>query len=281
MSEESRIFPLSKQGVQKAAVLFRDEEGTVKETLILSALQGLMGTLKGDDPDNPQTVRSIVGDLAFLAGEADNDAAKELIRTANVPLLAAISGTAEQQERWAEQLDAVLPESRRTTRYAIKKEPDVFDREKLRGYLDLLPEGFQLVQIDAQWYSVCMQEEWSCDFVSSFPDADAYEKNGLGFLILNEAGQPVAGASSYSYYNGGIEIEIDTHIDYRRRKLALIVGARLILACLERGLYPSWDAANLASVALSEKLGYHLEHPYTAWFQPQIVRTAKEKSQHG
>ena len=280
MSEESRIFPLSKQGVQKAAVLFRDEEGTVKETLILSALQGLMGTLKGDDPDNPQTVRSIVGDLAFLAGEADNDAAKELIRTANVPLLAAISGTAEQQERWAEQLDAVLPESRRTTRYAIKKEPDVFDREKLRGYLNLLPEGFQLVQIDAQWYSVCMQEEWSCDFVSSFPDADAYEKNGLGFLILNEAGQPVAGASSYSYYNGGIEIEIDTHIDYRRRKLALIVGARLILACLERGLYPSWDAANLASVALSEKLGYHLEHPYTAWFQPQIVRTAKEKSQH-
>ena len=32
---------------------------------------------------------------------------------------------------------------------------------------------------------------------------------------------------------------------------------------------------------LSEKLGYHFDHPYTAWFQPQIVRTAKEKSQHG
>ena len=30
-----------------------------------------------------------------------------------------------------------------------------------------------------------------------------------------------------------------------------------------------------------EKLGYHFDHPYTAWFQPQIVRTAKEKSQHG
>lgn len=281
MSEESRIFPLSEQGVQKAAVLFRDEEGELKETMILSALQGLMGTLTGDDPDEPQTVRSIVGDLTFFAGDADNDAAKELIRTANTPLLAAISGTAEQQERWAEQLDAVLPDSRRTTRYAIKKEPDVFDREQLRGYLDLLPEGYRIVQIDAQWYPVCMKEEWSCDFVSNFPDADAYEKNGLGFLILNEAGQPVAGASSYSYYNGGIEIEIDTHIDYRRRKLAQIAGARLILACLERGLYPSWDAANLGSVALSEKLGYHFDHPYTAWFQPQIVRTAKEKSQHG
>ena len=32
--------------------------------------------------------------------------------------------------------------------------------------------------------------------------------------------------------------------------------------CLERGLYPSWDAATPISVALAEKLGYHFSHTY-------------------
>ena len=34
---------------------------------------------------------------------------------------------------------------------------------------------------------------------------------------------------------------------------------------LDHGLYPSWDAQNLWSVALAEKLGYHFEHAYTAY----------------
>ena len=87
---------------------------------------------------------------------------------------------------------------------------------------------------------------------------------------------PVAGASSYSAYrgtdrrdeagkNGGIEIEIDTREDYRRQGLASVCGARLILECLDRGLYPSWDAQNRWSVSLAEKLGYHFSHEYTAY----------------
>ena len=38
----------------------------------------------------------------------------------------------------------------------------------------------------------------------------------------------------------------------------------MILECLSRGLYPSWDAQNLQSVALAEKLGYHYSHTYSA-----------------
>ena len=44
--------------------------------------------------------------------------------------------------------------------------------------------------------------------------------------------------------------------------LAAACGARLILACLDRGLYPSWDAIDLRSVSLAEKLGYHRAEPY-------------------
>ena len=42
-------------------------------------------------------------------------------------------------------------------------------------------------------------------------------------------------------------------------------GAALILECLERGLYPSWDAHTEISAALAEKLGYHVSHPYVVY----------------
>lgn len=73
------------------------------------------------------------------------------------------------------------------------------------------------------------------------------------------------GASSYSAYLGGIEIEIDTKKEYRRKGLASVCGARLILECISRDLYPSWDAQNLWSAALAEKLGYHFGYEYDAY----------------
>ena len=60
----------------------------------------------------------------------------------------------------------------------------------------------------------------------------------------------VAGASSYTVYDGGIEIQIDTQLKHRRKGLAAACGAKLILECLERGLYPSWDAHDRRSAAL-------------------------------
>lgn len=54
-------------------------------------------------------------------------------------------------------------------------------------------------------------------------------------------------------------------IDQRRKGLASVCGAKLILECMKRGLYPSWDAQNKGSVALAEKLGYHFSHEYVAY----------------
>ena len=61
------------------------------------------------------------------------------------------------------------------------------------------------------------------------------------------------------------EIQIDTKEEYRRKGLALICGAKLIIECLNKELYPSWDAQNMESVKLSEKLGYHFDKEYTAY----------------
>ncbi|MBD9153226.1 MAG: GNAT family N-acetyltransferase [Lachnospiraceae bacterium] len=63
----------------------------------------------------------------------------------------------------------------------------------------------------------------------------------------------------------GIEIEVDTIESERRKHLATIACSALILNCLEEGLYPSWDAQNINSVHLVEKLGYEFDHEYVAY----------------
>ena len=75
-------------------------------------------------------------------------------------------------------------------------------------------------------------------------------------------GKIVSAASSYSRYREGIDIEIDTVKEERHKGLASAVCAALILSCLEEGLYPAWDAANMMSVRLAKKLGYEFSHEY-------------------
>ncbi len=97
-----------------------------------------------------------------------------------------------------------------------------------------------------------------------FESKDKYLEHGLGMVVLKN-NEIVAGASSYTSYKEGIEIEVDTKEEERRKHLATSVCAALILECLKRGLYPSWDAQNLASVHLAEKLGYEFDHEYIVY----------------
>ena len=69
----------------------------------------------------------------------------------------------------------------------------------------------------------------------------------------------------YTRYKEGIEIEVDTIPSERRKGLASVVCAALILACLDEGLYPSWDAHDMNSVQLSRNFGYEFDHEYTAY----------------
>lgn len=76
----------------------------------------------------------------------------------------------------------------------------------------------------------------------------------------------VCGVSSYSIYDDGIEIEIGTNAKHRKKGLATVAAAALIIDCLDKGIYPSWDAANLESVKLAQKLGYFLVESYDTYY---------------
>lgn len=230
------------------------------ETLIWSCLQRVMGNIYADDCDHPTAAMTVLGDFAFFAGNPSMELVKTLPAWHSQDFIIMVP----QNDRWKELILQCYGEKASVvSRYAIKKEPQIFDREKLAKAAASLPESYTLSMIDERLYHLCKSEAWSADLVAQFPTYDRFYKLGLGVVVCKD-GCIVSGASSYSRYRDGIEIEIDTREDFRRKGLAYICGAKLILECLERNLYPSWDAQNKASVALAEKLGYHYSHTYTA-----------------
>lgn len=242
---------------EKAAPLF----GDWPEAIIWSCLQGVMGDVYGDHQDRPQSAMACLGDFRFYGGRPHRGLVeyKPDRERGNYRIMV------PQHDGWSELIEDCCGQGvKKSVRYAFRKEKDVFDRRKLREAVRSLSQEYTMRMMDRELFDRCRSSLWSRDLVSQYADYHMYEKLGIGVVIL-KGGMPVSGASSYARYNDGIEIEIDTRKDHRRRGLAYACGARLILECLERGLYPSWDAHNSRSAALAQKLGYHIDHEYPVY----------------
>ena len=256
-TEDKLWYKLSQNEMGKIKNLFAHSQ----ETLVWSCLQGLMGTAYANHAQKPTRAQIIIGSFSFFAGEADRRLVANLPETLPSGYMLMIP----ENEAWSALIEEQYGgKAERFLRYAIKKEPGVFDRQKLQAYIKALPPEYTLAAIDKALYEQTGKEEWSKYFTFQFPTYEDYRTRGIGYVALYQ-GKPVSGASSYAIYDGGIEIEVDTQENHRRKGLALACCAKLILACLERGLYPSWDAHNLRSVALAEKLGYHRGSEYVAY----------------
>jgi GNAT superfamily N-acetyltransferase len=233
--------------------------GNWPETLIWTCLEGLMGQIHVDDSQSPQSALALYGRqsfFAFLAGKPNAD----LLRKCEGKDIILVP----QDQAWADLIEEIYGNRVRSfIRYATKK-GTLFDREYLEGLVDSLPEGFEVTSINRSLYEACLAEAWSQDLVGNYIDFEQFLELGLGFVVLHKD-QVVSGASSYASYSGGIEIEVDTREDCRGQGLATICAAKLILTCLERGLYPSWDAHTLTSLKLAEKLGYELDKAYQSY----------------
>jgi hypothetical protein len=252
------MHKLKKRYMNRIAPLF---DGW-SETLIWSCLQGYMGNVAwADDIQSPKSAQIVTGDFCFFAGNPNIELVKNIPYDFPSKCILMIP----QNDKWSELIEREYQNKfHKVLRYAIKKEHGVFDIDKLTTYVKSLPSDYSIRKIDESLFSQVKSEEWSKDLCSQFSTYGEYQKYGVGFVILHE-GICVSGASSYTFYDKGIEIEIDTKKEFRRRGLALACASCLILECLDRGLYPSWDAQNKASVALSEKLGYHFDKEYCTY----------------
>ena len=239
------------EDTSKVKELFAEWE----ETLIFSCLQKIMGKIYVTDLQQPQSAFAFVGCFGFYAGAPD----REIVMSKPDGFVIMVP----QNKEWERLIEECYPSAKKVTRYAIKKDT-VFDKNKLQNEIRKLPDGYELQKLEAEMYDKCLENPATADFVSAFGSKEKYLQIGRGIVILKD-GQIVSGASSYTRYREGIEIEVDTIASERRKHLATIACAALILNCLEEGLYPSWDAQNINSVRLAEKLGYKFDHEYVAY----------------
>ena len=184
------------QGREKIAPLFAGWDDKV----VLSYLQGHMGSAMADDAEHPRAAQIWLGDFCYFAGEPD----EALAARAQTPIIV------PRGEAWAQAVERAWGGGvRRDVRYGVKTEPDVFDTQKLWGFTRTLPSGYTLRLFDEELYDMAMREGWSRDFCAQFKDRADFCGRGLGVGILY-GGALVAGASSYCIYDGGVEIEICT-----------------------------------------------------------------------
>lgn len=243
-TRESRVFDL-----------FRGLPGA--HGMVEAARNGL-GRAWADSPLRPRAAVMAVGDFLYCGGEPGPSAARLLrvaVSSEKRGWLVCAPGA------WKDALDRVAPNTPRT-RYAF--DPDVQPEDAhLRRLLSNAPDGVTFERITGEWIARCREAAWSRDFVSLFTD-ERYEREGLGVLVLLD-GEPVAGASSYAAYPGGIEVQMESRGDYQGRGLATLASARLILMAHEQGRIAAWDAANAVSAHIAEKLGYRPVGTYTVY----------------
>lgn len=243
------------------------------DTMILSCLQGCMGEAYADDPKHPRSARLDVADFSFLCGQPDAEL------TSLKPAGQLVDGKIRdrdfmimipEHEGWADLIENCFGQNcKRVSRYAFHHSSEGFDRKKLRRASTSLDDSYEIRRIDREIYGQSLsvswnQKKWASDWCGQFGSYENYRDHGLGMAVLHE-GELVAGASSYAYCRGGIEIQIDTREDYRRRGLACACASALILECLDRGIYPGWDAQNPFSAGLARKLGYRDAGEYAAY----------------
>ncbi|HHY2676092.1 GNAT family N-acetyltransferase [Bacillus toyonensis] len=242
---------------RKLVSMFED----FNNVILLSYLQGHMGRAWVNNLENPTVAQVTVGIFTFYTGDPNVKETEELLRNIPEKMLVIVNS-----EEWKKRLETFYERKiDKFLRYKFKRNSEFFNRSKLQSFISTLPKGYELRRIDEHIANNSTLHKLSEDFTSQFQSVEDYLNRGIGYSILYN-GEVICGASSYSIYDKGIEIEVATDLNHRRKGLATVVSAALILDCLEKGKYPNWDAANTTSAKLAEKLGYVFDKAYDTYF---------------
>lgn len=221
-----------------------------------------------DDPHNPNSAVGYLGRWVYCVGKPN----KALITRKEKEWFMLFP----QNKKWEKLIQECYPEAKKVTRYAIKHDAN-FDKEKLQRLIDALPEGYVLKKIDSKVFNLCrkVEDDDLEDLIGWCDNKKQFLEIGLGYAVIKD-NKVVGGASTAYRFPKGIDIEVDVAKKHRRKGLASAASAMLILDCLERGWKPTWDAANMKSVHLSEKLGYKFDHKYHCYpISPIFFKTIK------
>jgi len=229
---------------------------------VSSAAEGRMGRVWTEDMDSPSFCLVKNGPFAFLLGiPPKGENALSLYRTLRIECPG--SFIVPENEGWSGWIEENVPcRQRMLSRYEMGPGRNGFDPEKLNFFMQQVPDGFILKKIDRYVFRHMPDEDWCRYFVSNFENETQFFRHGTGYVITKNS-RPVSGCSAFSFSEGKVEAEAGTKEEFRRMGLALSSSSAFVTACLLKNLEPVWDAANIKSVALAEKLGFETKREYT------------------
>jgi GNAT superfamily N-acetyltransferase len=223
---------------------------------VAAIVEGGMGKVLADSRQEPCVALAVL-DFHFLAGDPLHEHASPLFKLLQ-PGNVLIAPTPAWQHLVAATYPGELAVYHREAFQAAK-----FEIDKLRRFCRTLPSGFELRQVRLEEVTQFITD-LDPALVYNFRSHEEFITRGVGLGVRHQ-GRFVSGASSAAVGGGRLEIEIQTHREFRRRGLARAVAAALILHCLEHGIEPCWDAANEPSSALARQLGFRSTGKYEAY----------------
>jgi hypothetical protein len=230
------------------------------QSMILPWLEEGYGVVKVDSFQSPKVAWLSFHPLNFVAGDAGNKAALNLIRTFppnNILIVPDDEWAHLIEDEWA---------GRKRHQFRWRLSPESLNMDHIRKLKSCIPTGFELMPIDMNAMVNSDDEFWE-DVLLYFGSYGNFLKDGFGYCIKH--GERVVSVAYTDFpFVDAFEVEVITKqsISYRRKGLGTIVSAALIEDGLSRRLIPHWDAANEISVRLAEKLGYTNPDPYQVYY---------------
>lgn len=224
--------------------------------LINAVLEGRWGIALADDEIKPQVAVLLHNPVAsFFGGNPDLPVSLQLIQGLAPPCMINVDA-----EGWVDLLiEAHGDRLEKRQRFDFSSE--CLNIDHIRSFKERVQEGITVKRVNLDLTRRLSHDLGTDNHLLSYFSPEDFVTKGIGFCALRGE-RIVSCASSFTVCHEGIEIEINTHPDFRRRGIAATLAATLIEHCLERGIEPHWNAANPISAKFAEKLGYTCKKVY-------------------
>ncbi|MCK4415409.1 MAG: GNAT family N-acetyltransferase [Candidatus Eisenbacteria sp.] len=224
------------------------EQNKYDTVLIRGVLEGHFGVSYADSEFNPSVARLDSGAFTMLGGNPGATAVVALLRRAP------ISYVTPENAGWRRALKHEFGDRISAIGFTEFLSRSL-DENRLTELSQTLPAGSELKRLDRRLAEQLPSDLANDCFLESFESIEDFLNRGIGYCVV-QGGRIASAATSVAMCSGAIDIEIETASSFRRRGFGTVVGARLVLHCVQRDIEPKWLAANQASEKLALKLGY-------------------------
>jgi hypothetical protein len=222
-------------------------------------IEGQMGNAYVDDVRHPSAYKIQTGPFFYLAGDPLGEGGQEMLRNIQPWTLFMPSA-----EGWLEAGKSMYGEQLiGFDRYSFSAE--CLSLDHLKRLSSMSEFGSTVKQMDLAFVNQVWGQDHFVD-LSDFESPVDFMERGIGYYV-DRKGEILGAAYSSLVCSKGIEVSIFVSEDHRRRGMATVLAANLAGWCLEHNLDPHWDAANLESCRLAEKLGYLPKGAYRAHYR--------------